>query len=306
VAIEGRIRALASRQSGRTSRAQLLAAGVDACAIKRRLRNGRLILLHRGVYGLPGTSELPLAAETAALLACGDGAVLSHHSAATIWGLRPGIARPIHVTIPDGRSGPAPDGVIVHRSRVLAPADITIHQGLPVTSPARTYLDIAPSLPDRDLERLLDEGLFGKRIVTRAEIEGVLGRAGAHPGRARLARMAGGHERSTQTDSPPEETLFMMIRAAGLPEPETGFPMLGYRLDFYWPALKLAVEVDAYGTHGSRARFEGDRRRDARLLTEKGIETLRLTRTMVEERPPEALALVARAVGQRERAREAR
>jgi very-short-patch-repair endonuclease len=118
--------------------------------------------------------------------------------------------------------------------------------------------------------------------------------------------MAGGHERSTQTDSPPEETLFMMIRAAGLPEPETGFPMLGYRLDFYWPALKLAVEVDAYGTHGSRARFEGDRRRDARLLTEKGIETLRLTRTMVEERPPEALALVARAVGQRERAREAR
>jgi very-short-patch-repair endonuclease len=76
--------------------------------------------------------------------------------------------------------------------------------------------------------------------------------------------------------------------------------ILDYRLDFYWPELRLAVEVDAYGTHGSPARFESDRRRDARLLTERGIGVIRVTKLMIEERPLEALALVARAIGQRE------
>jgi very-short-patch-repair endonuclease len=76
--------------------------------------------------------------------------------------------------------------------------------------------------------------------------------------------------------------------------------MLGYRLDFFWPDLALAVEVDAYGTHGSRARFEADRRRDARLLTEKGIVVLRLTRARIEDRPFETISLLARTIGQRE------
>jgi very-short-patch-repair endonuclease len=288
------------QQNGRASRQQLLSAGIGRSAIDRRLRNGRLELVHPGVYGLPGSDGLPFAAETAALLVCGEGAMLSHHSAATLWELRPGTARPVHVTIPGDRGFPAPDGVIVHRSRILTPADVKIHQGLPVTSPARTYLDIAATLPDRDLERLLDEGLFVKRLVTRGEIEQLLQRAGTHRGRTRLARVTGAYVHATQTDSDPEETLFMMIRAAGLPEPATRVPMLGYRLDFYWPELKLAVEVDAYGTHGSRARFEADRRRDARLLTERRIETLRITRATIKERPLDALALVARAIGQRE------
>jgi very-short-patch-repair endonuclease len=299
--IDARIETVAGCQLGRASREQLLAAGVAASAIKRRLRSGRLELLHRAVYGLPGTRGLPLAEETAALLACGRGAVLSHHSAATLWALRPGTARPVHITIPGEHGCPTLEGVTIHRSRILTPADVTVHRGLPVTSPARVYLDIAPGLPDRDLERLLDEGLFAQRIVTRAQFDSVLKRAGGHPGRARLARVAHAHANSTSTDSPPEELLFEMIRAAGLPEPRTRFPMLGYALDFYWPGLQLAVEVDAYGTHGSRARFEADRRRDARLLTERGVETLRVTKAAVEQRPAEALGLVARAIGQRER-----
>ena len=264
------------------------------------MRSGRLIAVHRGVYGLPHTADVPLAAETAALLACGEGALLSHHSAATLWALRPGTARPVHVTIPEGRTGPSPTGVVVHRSRTISERDVRLHEGLPVTSPARTILDVAATLADRDVERLLDEGLFTKRLVKRAEIDDVLDRVGKHPGRARLARVARAHTRSSKTDSPPEEALLRLLRAAGMPEAKLQVQVLDYRLDFFWPELRLAVEVDAYGTHGAPMRFEADRKRDARLLTERGISVLRLTRLAIEQRPFETVAIVARAIGRRE------
>ena len=298
--IDARIDGIADRQHCRVTREQLLAAEIEPSAIKRRLRSGRLERVFPGVYGLAHTGDLPLAAETSALLACGQGAALSHHTAATLWRLRPGVARPVHVTIRGERGFPTLPGITIHRSIVLAPVDVRLHEGLPITSPARTLLDVAATLPDRDVERLLDEGLFARRIITIAGIKELLARVGNHPGRARLARVAASRTRSTKTDSPPEEALLGLIRAAGLPEPELQFPLLGYRLDFFWPELKLAVEVDAYGTHGSPARFEADRRRDARLFTEKGIVVLRLTRAAIEERPLEAIALLARAIGQRE------
>ena len=94
--------------------------------------------------------------------------------------------------------------------------------------------------------------------------------------------------------------MLTLIRAADLPEPNLQVYVLGYRIDFLWPELGLALEVDAYGTHGSRRRFESDRRRDARLLTEKGIIVLRVTEGSIEQRPFEAVGLVARAIGQRE------
>jgi very-short-patch-repair endonuclease len=301
---DARIRAIAQRQRGRVSREQLLAGGVDPSAIFRRTRNGRLERIHSAVYGLPNTEDVPLAAETAALLACGDGAVLSHHSAATLWRLRPGVARPVHVTIPAGRGHPAPSGVTVHRSITLTATDVRLHDGLPVTAPARTVLDVAATLTDRDVERLLDEGLFVLRILTLPEVRAVLARAGHHPGRSRLQRVIGDHTRATKTDSPPEETMLGLIRAAGLPEPRLQADVLGYRLDFFWPELKLAVEVDAYGTHGSPARFDADRRRDARLMTEAGIVVLRFTDAAIEQRPFEVVGVLARVIGQREASRD--
>lgn len=297
--IDRRILQIAKWQRGRVARRQLLASGVTPAAIDRRVWNGKLERLHRGVYALPNTADLALAYETAALLACGEGAVLSHHSAATLWGLRPGVARPVHVTVPGERGCPRPRGVKVHRSTTLTPADVALHQGLPVTSAARTLLDVSATLTDRDVERLLDEGLFAQQILTLSHVTDVLTRAGGHPGRARLARVAASHTRCTQTESPPEEELLRLIRAAGLPEPRTQFPLLGYRLDFYWPELLLAVELDAYGTHGSPARFESDRSRDARLLTEKGIAVVRLTKAAVDRRPFEVVGLIGRAIGQR-------
>jgi very-short-patch-repair endonuclease len=282
------------------TREQLVSAGVGPSAIDRRLRNGKLVRIHDGVYGLPHTGDVPLSAETAALLAGGEGAMLSHHSAATLWKLRPGQARPIHVTIPVDRGRPAPHGVTLHRSRILIPADIRLLDGLPVTAPARTLLDVAATLPDREVERLLYEALFARGIVTLGQIGALLRRAGGHPGRRRLARVVAAP--LSQTDSPPAEALHALMRQARVPEPQTQVPMLGYNLDFYWPDLGLAVEVDAYGTHGSPDRFESDRVKDARLLTERGIIVVRITRLMIEQRPLEALALVTRAIGQREAA----
>ncbi len=294
-----RILAIAERQRGRVARRQLLSAGVSSAAIDRRLASGRIVLVHSAVYALPHTAGLALAPETAALLAWSERAVLSHHSAATLWGLRPGVARPVHVTIPHERGRPRLAAVVVHRSRTLTRADIRLHQDLPVTAPARTLLDLAATLPDRDLERLVDEALFARRLITRAQLDDLLRRAGRHPGRWRLARAAAAHTHSTPTDSPPEERLLRMIRAAGLPEPRLQVPMLGYRLDLYWPELSLAVELDVYGTHGSPARFEADRRRDARLLTERGVAVVRLTKTAIETRPLETIASLAGAVAQR-------
>ena len=175
-----------------------------------------------------------------------------------------------------------------------------IHRGLPVTSPARTLLDAAATLPDRDVERTLDEALFFRRIVTRREIGDVLRRAGGHPGRARLARAAsaaGGAGPNRRTDSRPEERLLQLITAADLPAPQTRAHLLGFRIDFYWPNHRLAVEVDTYGTHGSPRRFASDRRRDARLLSELGIVVIRFTDIEIERRPLEVVATVARALG---------
>src|SRR5947209_1001388 len=125
--IDARIRAIAECQRARVSRTQLLALDVKPDAIVRRLRSGRLERVPHGVYALPHSASLPLAAEAAALLACGEEAVISHHSAATLWRLRPGLARPVHVTVAHHRGRPAPTGVTVHRSRTIAAADVRVH-----------------------------------------------------------------------------------------------------------------------------------------------------------------------------------
>jgi very-short-patch-repair endonuclease len=196
---------------------------------------------------------------------------------------------------------------VVHRSGILIPADVRIHRGLPVTSPARAMLDVAVTLPRREVERLLDEAVYVRRIVTPAEIESLLCRAGRHPGAANLAAAAADPRRAAGTDSENEERLLDLVRAAGLPEPVRREYVLDFRIDFLWPECAVAVEVDAYGTHGSPARFERDRRRDARLLTERGIVVLRFTGTMIRTAPLEVIATLSRAIAMRERpAREHR
>jgi very-short-patch-repair endonuclease len=289
--VEERIGTVARAQRGRASREQLLDAGVTRHEIDGRVRRGSLIPKHSGVYVVGHAAEVDLGDETAALLACGPNAILSHHSAATIWGLRPGRARPIHVTVPRGDHGARPEGVIVHRT--ILPTERRVHRDLPITSPARTVLDIAAGLPDRDIEYILEEGL-ARRLLNEAAVGEVAARAGRHPGAARLRRVLATRT-GTLTESVAQRRLLGLIREAGLPCPQTERPLLDYRVDLLWPDLKLVVEVDGYQSHGTRGAFERDRRRDARLQA-AGFMVIRVTAREIEYHPWAVIAQIAQAI----------
>lgn len=282
------IAAIMRTQRNHASRTQLLAAGIDRRAIDRRVANGELTRRHAGVYRAGLAAPVELEDETVALLACGPTAMLSHHSAATLWGLRPGRACPIHVTVAIGQHHRRPAGVIVHRSRLLEPRDIAIERGLPVTSPARTMLDIAATLPERDLGYILAEGLH-KRLLTEGTLLEILPRSGRHTGRHALTQVIQ-RRTGSLTESQAQRRLLQLIRDAGLPPPETEVPLLDYRVDLLWRNIKLIVEVDGYQFHGTRASFERDRRRDARL-TAAGFTVVRFAAPEIEHEP---LAVVAR------------
>ena len=174
---EERIGLIAGHQRGRVARRQLLAAGISSSTIAWYVERGRLHPRLRGVFVYGHRAPIELGDETLALLAVRDGAALSHVSAAALWGLIGPEAGPVHVVVGAGRSARA-SRVLVHRSTTLIPKDIRIHQGLPVTSPARALLDSAPLLSDRRLELAYDRALVDK-LARRAQITDVLDRAGS-------------------------------------------------------------------------------------------------------------------------------
>jgi hypothetical protein len=147
---------MAAKQHGVVCRADLLAAGLSIAAVRHRLANERLHPLHRGVYLVGHPVPPPLAREMAAVLACGDGAVASHHTSASMQGLIAPHDGPIHITL-TSRSKRLRPGIRVHRSATLAPQDIRHHHGIPITSPARTIIDLAETLSPRALHRAYEE-----------------------------------------------------------------------------------------------------------------------------------------------------
>jgi very-short-patch-repair endonuclease len=294
-----RIAMIAGAQRGRVSRTQLIAAGIHRDAILRRLAAGYLIRLHCGVYAVGHRSEVPLGRETAALLVCRDGAVLSHHTAAELWGLRPpgsgdGL---VHVTLRGNGTTRVPT-VKVHRTRLLDAQDVGIRERLPVTSPARTLVDEAELLTSRELERALDEALV-TRVVRPAQISELLGRAHGRAGgpllRAFLSRQTG----TTRTRSEAEELFIALLRSARLPEPQVNTRVHGYEVDFLWRSARLVVEIDGYKFHSSRAAFERDRQKDAQLQA-SGLATMRVTWLQMEDEPYAVIARLARALASRD------
>jgi very-short-patch-repair endonuclease len=287
---EQRIAAIAGHQRGRVSRGQLLCAGLNSSSIVWLLATHRLLPRHRGVYLVGYEAGIPWGDETAALLALRDGAWLSHHTAAVLWSM----CRPdpgdhlIHVTVP-GSPGGRPDGVCVHRSKLLTSCDLRVREGLPVTSPARALLDIAPTATDRELERTLDQGLV-ERVLTIRDVTELLRRCGGHRGRARLQALVDRHTTTTFTRSAAEELFLSLVRGAGLPQPLTNVRRQGYEIDFLWPAEGVAVEVDGFAFHRTRRRVDGDHRKDAIL----GAAGIRVTRVTWGQLHDEALAVIAR------------
>jgi very-short-patch-repair endonuclease len=235
---------LATRQAGVAGREQLRALGFTRNEIDNRLARGRLIRVHRGVYAVGHEAVGDRGRMIGALLAAGPGAALSHRTAAYHWKLIPSMPQFPDVTLTDRVPRRRAD-LRVHQARRL---DVTVHQGLPTTTPLQTIAQLKGS--ERDRARA--EALVLKLIPRSAD-------DGAEPTRSEL-----------------ERALLPALRKARLPRPIGGYELLGFTLDFCWPDHRLVVETDGWSTHGHRRAFESDRARDATLQAH-GYRVVRFT-----------------------------
>ncbi len=284
---------VAGLQRGFIVREQLLAAGLGRGAIAHRVKSHRLHLYHRGVYLVGHTAMDPLGEEMAAILNYRGHAVLSHRSAATVWELVPRApSQDVMVTLV-GKEGRSRPGLRVFRVRSLDRRDIRTRNRLPVTSPARTLLDLAAVLrDDHELEQAIGEAQ-ARELTTASDIEAALARAPGRKGTARIERLLDPDHGYTRSRA--ERIMRAIVREAGLLRPLTNVPLLGYVADFLWPAERLVVEVDGHASHSSRAAFEHDRRRDQCLLA-AGYRVMRVTWRQLLHDPLAVIARLAQAL----------
>lgn len=278
---------LATRQHGVVSTRQLAALGFSDAVITAELRLGRLRRLHRRVYAV-GHEALSWQGWCVAAVAANAPCVASHWSAAWAWGLtRSRPSGKFHVTATTRRHGRK--DFHVHYA-ALAEEDMTECDRIPVTSLARTALDLAaldPGRTEKDLRRCDDLELLDLR-----EFEALLARTAGHKGHATLARAVELYRPDPSvTRSGLERRFRKLVREAGLPEPAMNYVVGGYELDCWWEEARLAVELDTYGTHGSRLSFEEDRKRQ-RVLGMLGVRLERVTDRQLVSEPDEVLRAV--------------
>jgi very-short-patch-repair endonuclease/predicted transcriptional regulator of viral defense system len=284
---ERRLATLAARQHGVVAKRQLRALGVGEGAVKHRLRLGRLRTIHRGVYAI-GQGPISMRGRwLAAVLACGDGALLSHRSAAALWGLT-GIHRgPVDVTSPCGRSSRT--GIALHRCEI-AEGDRAINGDIPVTSVPRTLVDLATALDRTRLNRAFEEADRLRLLDMRAMAQ-ACERAKGRRGIGNLRSLIEQARAPSYTRSPLENRFLEFYRRhlADLPPPHTNVSILGQEADACWPRHRLVVEMDSWEFHGHRAAFERDRARDAALQA-AGYRVIRLTHRRLESEGPAVAA----------------
>ncbi len=280
---------LAGRQHGVITTAQLVEAGWSRHAIAHGVRTGWLRRVHRGVY-LVGPLETPLTAAMAATLAAGRGALLSHHPAAVLWGLRPPRPGPIHVTV-IARDVRSPE-FRTHRVADLDRHDATRRHGIPVTSPARTLLDLAIQATTNELDRATNEARI-HHLVTHHSLNEQFRRYPRHRGTQALREAIRADPAFTRSEA--ERRALELIRRAQLPAPEANAQLHGHEVDLLWREHRLVVEIDGYAFHSSRRSFERDRRKD-RELGDAGYRVLRLTWREVTEQAEATAAALATAL----------
>jgi very-short-patch-repair endonuclease len=281
---------LTESQHGVVTRRQLLAAGFSSDEIDGRLAHGKLHRLWRGVYAVGRPRLTLLGWWSAAVLACGADAALSHESAAALWGIREPKAgdegeqdRPqiIHVSVSAGRS-PRRVGIQAHRRRDLSRSDRARFRGIRVTTPARTLIDVSTvHRPDvleayvntADRIGLIDPDSLRVELDERRGMDGV-------------PRLRGVLDRHTfrLTDSELERRFLGLVRRVRLPDPLTQQRLNGFRVDFYWPDLDLVVETDGLTYHRTPAQQSKDRVRDQRLAGD-GYTVLRFTHAQIKFDP---------------------
>ncbi len=245
---------------------------------------GRLHRIHHGVYAV-GHTELSRHGEClGAVLAVGPGSLLSYWSAGWLWGLIGTWRKPFHVTATGPRRLRDRPPVRVHRARNLVDADRRLEEGIPVTSPARTYLDLAEVIEARRLPKLLKRGEELK-IFDFYEVLACCERSRGHEGAKPLTKALALYRPEPRlTRSDVERDFLALVETAGMPLPATNYIVGPYELDAYWPAAGLAVELDTFKTHGTRASFESDRERDLELAV-VGIRVVRITEHRLIEDP---------------------
>jgi Protein of unknown function (DUF559) len=271
---------LARRQNGNVTHAQLRAIGLTNDAIRHRVATGRLFVVHRGVYavGRPPVTQLEKA--SAAVLACGPGAGLSHLGTLALFGLlKHWPAPPFDVTAPTRRR---PRGIRTHTAKGLTRRDFTTHYGIRTTTAARAVLDSAPKLDEKLLRRVLNDGLRTP-YLRRNTLDATLARFTLHPGRKLIESILDDVDHGF-TDSTFEDEYRAFCVASDLPIPRFGVYIAGHRCDAVHEQAKLIVECDGWQFHKSRDSFESDRDRDADTL-EVGYATIRVTKRRLRDRP---------------------
>lgn len=288
---------LATRQHGVISRTQLRGLGFTRDQVATRIEDGTLIRIHRGVFAVGHRAIGRHGQMLAAVLACGEGAAVSHGTAAELLGLW--RKQPVLIDITSGRqAGRKTDGVRWHRSRVGAD-EVDRRDGIPCTSVTRTLVDLAGRLGDRSLRGLVEQAAV-LRLLDVEDIDRVLARRRRRGAPRLRAILAPWHELGgdqPRLRSVLEAKLLAAILQAGLPAPKCNVKLQldGHRfeVDFLWAEQRVVVEADGAETHGTSVAFHRDRRRD-QILMVAGYRSVRVTWDQLKDEPVATIRRIAR------------
>jgi very-short-patch-repair endonuclease len=284
----------APEQWGVFTLAELLDLGLSKEGVLRRERAGRLHRLHRAIYAVGYRADVPETRLLAAVKAGGDRAVLSHLAAAWLWGFLAGDEPRPEITIP-GPGARAIDGILIHRSLILEPRDRTRHRRVPITTAARTVIDLAAVL-DESVVRQAVRRAQGLRRLSLKMLLRTADRVGPRRGSATLRRIIATGPAPTNTVI--EDVVLDLLLSAGFEHPDVNRPLMlaGRRVvpDFRWPRERLVIEADGAAWHDEKIAREDDAERQA-LLEAHGERVLRLTWAQVSGQPGATVARVAAA-----------
>ena len=269
---------MAVSQHGVISRSQLRDLGLGKGAIEHRIRRRLLHRVHPRVYAVGHPVLTQAGIWMAAVLAGGERAVLSHWSAASLWGIRPGGGPRSHVTVPRRRR--STERIVFHYAE-LDGDEVGEEEGIPVTTPGRVLLDLAPSMFISSLTHAV-ELIERKRLHTGPSIPELVERYPRRAGTPKLRAVCATPMAMTRSEL--EARFLAAVLDWEIPRPQMNLNVLGYEADCVWPKQRVIVELDAFETHGSTFAFERDRERDRRLQA-AGWVVIRVTAAQLASQP---------------------
>lgn len=282
---------VAARQHGVVSTEQVRLCGLARDAVRGRLRGGSWRRLQPGTYLVGVQEPSDQALILAAVMSCSPRAVAGGPTAAWLWGLLEGAPAEIHVTMLDRRNPGARKGVRIHRPRAHPPRETRWRDGIPLTAPEDTLLALAGVYAHDELEAATALAL-SKRLTTGRRLRSAVDAAPPLTGIATLRRVVASGDSPALTRSANERAMHRLVLQAELPPAQANVVVGGKEVDLYWPEARLAVEVDAWGTHGDTESFERDRHVDTDLKA-SGIEVVRFTSRRIRTRPHAVVARLA-------------